>query len=106
MTDIRFIYVTAPDGNKARELARKIVEERAAACANILPQMESMYWWKGSLETTNEAVIIFKTRADKVDACMRAIRLWHPYSTPCIAVLPIEAGDTDYLNWLANEVEK
>lgn len=105
MTEIRFIYVTAPAGKEARKLAQKVVEERVAACANVLPQMESLYWWKGSFESSHESVIIFKTRRDKVDECMNVIKLWHPYTTPCIVVLPIEMGDADYLKWLAGEVK-
>lgn len=106
MTDIRFLYVTTPNYDDARKLAHKIVEERAATCANILPKVESVYWWKGNLETANECVVIFKTRADQVDEAMRSIRLWHSNSTPCIVSIPIEKADADYLDWLQGEVRR
>ncbi|MCM2281057.1 MAG: divalent-cation tolerance protein CutA [Bdellovibrionaceae bacterium] len=106
MTDIRFIYVTAPNMTEARKLAQKIVEDRLAACANIFPEMESMYWWEGKLKTATEAVILFKTRADKVEDAMALIRHWHSYSTPCILSFPIEKGDAPYLEWLSGEVRR
>lgn len=106
MSEVRLIYVTVPKGDEARKLARKVVEERVVACANIFPEMESLYWWSGNLENTTESVILFKTTTEHVEEAMRLIRHWHPYDTPCILTLPVESGDSRYLDWLQGEVHK
>jgi periplasmic divalent cation tolerance protein len=104
MTDIRYLYVTTKDQDEARKIAHKVLEARLAACANILPQMKSMYWWHGVIQYESESVLILKTRADKVEEATQVVKQWHSYSTPCILSLPIDGGDEAYLNWLRGEV--
>ena len=100
MSDIVFIYTSAPDVETAKIIARAAVEERLAACANILPHMESIYRWKGKIEEAREVVLILKTRAVLFDKLEARIKALHPYECPCIISLPLACGSSDYLAWI------
>ncbi len=101
----RIVLVTAPDIDTARTLAQVALEKHLVACANLVPQLESHYWWRGKLETSAECLIIFKTtisRLPELEACILAN---HPYEVPEFVVLPIVSGSKTYLNWLLKETE-
>lgn len=98
------IYATAPDTATAEAIARRLVEDRLAACANILPGMRSVYRWEGTVETADEVVLILKTVHDCAEAAMRRLGELHPYRTPCALVLPLSGGLPAYLAWLAEGV--
>jgi periplasmic divalent cation tolerance protein len=100
MDDLRLIYITCPDAERAMGLGRALVEERLAACSNVLPGMRSCYRWEGVLEEADEAVLIVKTRAALADAAVARARALHPAAVPCILVLPVLGGDAAYLAWL------
>jgi periplasmic divalent cation tolerance protein len=100
-----FAYITAPDVEEARRIGKTLVEERLAACVNILPGMESHYWWQGKMESSAEAVLIAKTRASLRDALLERVRGLHSAETPCVVFLPVAGGNPDYLGWLADETE-
>ncbi len=97
------VYTTYPSVVEAERAGRAIVEQRLAACVNILPGMVSHYWWQGVLDRGEEAVMIFKTRASLADRLRAAVKASHSYTTPSILVLPIENGDPDYLRWILAE---
>lgn len=97
------VYTTYPSLVEAEEAGRAIVEERLAACVNILPGMVSHYWWQGTIERGEEVVMIIKTRASLAEAVRQAVRTRHSYTTPAIVFLPVEGGDPDYLSWIAAE---
>jgi len=97
------VYTTYPSVVEAERAGRAIVEQRLAACVNILPGMVSHYWWQGAVERGEEAVMIFKTRASLVEKVRAAVKAGHSYTTPSILVLPIEGGDADYLRWILAE---
>jgi periplasmic divalent cation tolerance protein len=99
----RVVLVTAPNIKVARQLVKLALTQRAAACANLIPKIESHYWWKGKLEKTAEMLILFKTRASKLVKLEKLILENHPYDNPEIISLNITAGNNRYLNWLANE---
>lgn len=99
------VYVTVPTKEEAKNIADKVVEERLAACANILPGMESVYWWKDELCHDIEVVLIFKTPEKNFEALESKIKALHSYECPCIIALPIVKGSQDYLNWLAHEAK-
>lgn len=99
----RMIYVTAPNRDEALSLARILVEERLAACANVLGPITSVYWWDGKLNEEPEVALIAKTRADLADAAITRIKQAHSYDCPCVVVLPIEAGNPAFLQWIAAE---
>jgi len=101
-----FVYVTAVDRDAALALGRALVEERLAACANVIEGMESVYWWQGKLEEAREAVLILKTRAGLVGALTERVRALHAYDCPCVVALQIVGGNPDYLDWIAAETER
>ena len=100
------ILVTAPDIDLARRLAKAALEAKLIACANIVPAVESHYWWDGKLESSDEALIVFKTRQEHVPELERFIRELHPYDTPEFVALPLTAGSRKYLAWLADSTEE
>lgn len=103
-TDLQVIYITTPTTEVAQSLGRQLLEQRLAACINILPQMHSMYWWEGKIESSNEAVLLAKTSAGKADALIHAVEKFHPYSTPCALALSVDKGTEKYMNWLKENV--
>jgi periplasmic divalent cation tolerance protein len=98
------LYCPCPDAETPKRLGRRIVEARLAACANILPQMISVYHWRGAVEEATEAVLILKTRADRSEAAMEALLADHPYETPGVLVLPVGRVSSGYLAWLIGEL--
>ena len=96
-------YVTAGSPEEARSLARTLVAERLAACANILDGMSSLYWWQGKLEEAAESVVILKTRSELVPALTERVKQLHSYACPCVVALPIGDGNPDYLRWIESE---
>ena len=98
-----FCYVTAGSRAEALTIGRTVVQERLAACANVLDGMTSLYWWQGALEQAGEAVLILKTRTELVERLTARIRELHSYQCPCVVALPIAAGNPEYLAWIAGE---
>ncbi len=101
----KLLYVTVPDMAQAERIAAALVEDRLVACANLLPGASSIYRWQGRIERANEIILVAKTREGLVDAAITRIKAMHSYSVPGAVALPIEAGDPDYLRWLAGETE-
>jgi periplasmic divalent cation tolerance protein len=100
---VSFCYVTAGSRDEALAIGRTVVQERLAACANVLDGMASIYWWQGALEEAGEAVLILKTRTELVERLTGRIRELHSYECPCVVALPIAAGSPHYLDWIARE---
>lgn len=100
-----FVYTTFPTLVEAEEAGRALVEARLAACANILPNMVSLYRWQGAVERAEEVVMILKTRASLQDALIAALRARHPYETPAIMVIPLEHVEADYLRWMMESTQ-
>lgn len=98
------IFSTFADAETARKAARALVEEKLAACANILPQVESIYRWLGRIETNAEVMVLFKTTREKYPAFEQRLRALHPYEVPEIVALDIAAGIPAYLDWIADSV--
>lgn len=98
-----FVYTTYPSVVEAEEAGRVLVEQRLCACVNILPGMISYYWWNGTSERGEEAVMIIKTRASLSEQVSTAVKEMHSYSTPAILVIPIESVEQTYFAWLLAE---
>jgi periplasmic divalent cation tolerance protein len=94
------VLVTAPDLKTARKLAKGALQKRLAACANLIPKIESHYWWKGKVEQGNEVLILFKTTTKQLPHFEKFILENHPYDTPEFVVLKLTVGNTRYLRWL------
>lgn len=95
------VLSTFPDVATARRISRQLVEEHCAACANILPEVESIYWWEEKVESANETLVLFKTTADRYAALETTLRQLHPYEVPEIIALRIDRALPDYLRWVA-----
>jgi periplasmic divalent cation tolerance protein len=100
-TSYCIVLVTAPSRKVARELARDALQARAAACANLIPNLESHYWWKGRVESAAEVLVIFKTVKKNLGRLEKLVLAQHPYDTPEFVVLPLAGGNERYLSWLA-----
>ena len=94
------VLVTAPDLKTARKLARAALAEKLIACANLVPKIESHYWWQGKIESGTEVLMILKTGKNRLKALEKSILAQHPYETPEFLVLPASAGNRKYLDWL------
>ena len=98
-----FVYLTAGSPDEARRIARALVEERLAACVNIIDGMTAVYRWEGAVEEGRETVMIAKTRADRFEELAARVRALHSYTLPCIIEIPLGRGDAPYLDWLRAE---
>jgi periplasmic divalent cation tolerance protein len=88
----------------AQRIARALVEERLAACVNVVPGVVSVYRWKGAVEQEGELILIIKTMAQQVDTLKARLLELHPYELPEVVVIPIVGGHQAYLDWLAEQV--
>ena len=97
------VLTNLPDHAAAEALAKTLVEQRLAACVNILAACTSVYRWQGRLETASEVPLLIKTTQDRYAALEAAVCAAHPYQLPELIALPIEQGLPDYLAWIATE---
>ena len=98
------VLVTAPDLKTARRLARAALKARLIACANLVPRIESHYWWRGKIESGAEVLLVLKTTKMRLSKLEKLILVEHPYDTPEFLVVPLQAGAASYLRWLADSV--
>lgn len=98
------IYVTAPDAQEAKKIAKILLEDRLVACANILPPHQSLYRWEGAVQDETEVVMILKSRADLFDKIEEKIKMHHSYDVPCIVSWPVGQGHGPFLEWVRAEV--
>lgn len=94
------VLVTAPDLKTARSLARAALAAKLIACANLVPRVESHYWWRGKIERGTEVLLVLKTRRALRGALEKLVLKQHPYDTPEFLVLPLRGGSARYLAWL------
>jgi periplasmic divalent cation tolerance protein len=97
---IFIVLVTCPSLTVARRLARQLVRRRLAACVNVLPGVESVFWWRGEPERCREVLLLIKTTAGSFERLRRAVVELHPYEVPEIIALPLAAGHQPYLRWV------
>lgn len=100
----QIVYMTTGDLAEARRIGRTLVEERLAACVNIIDGMRAVYRWEGELQEGQEVVVIAKTVAAKVDALVARVKALHSYQCCCVLALPVAAGNPPFLDWIAAEV--
>lgn len=98
------VLVTAPDLRTARALARSALKARLIACANLVPGLESHYWWREKMERSAEVLLICKTCRSRLSQLEKLILKEHPYDTPEFLTLPLGQGTTRYLEWLDDNV--
>jgi len=100
MTDIVIVLSTAPDDDRAEQWARKLVDERLAACVNVHAPMVSVYRWQGRVERDSERQIVIKTTRDRLAALEARINELHSYELPEFVVVPVDQGSAAYLAWV------
>ena len=103
---VQIVLVTAPDLRVARRLARAALAERLIACANLIPKIESHYWWQDKLECGAEVLLVLKTIRPRLRALEKLILARHPYATPEFIVLSVTGGAKGYLDWLAHSCRR
>lgn len=98
--EYRLVYITCKSKKEAQSIGRSVVEERLAACANIINGSNAIYRWGGEIKESNEAMLLLKTTAVRVPELIEQVKKLHSYDCPCITVLPIVAGNEEYLQWV------
>lgn len=98
------VYVTVPGEKVALDISKTLVENKLAACVNIVPQIRSIYSWKGEICDDSEMLLIIKTKPSAFEALKSTVLKIHPYDVPEIILLPIENGHKEYLQWFDENV--
>ena len=93
-------YVTARDMEEAKRIGETVVREKLAACANIIPSIESIYWWKGNMEDDRETVLLLKTKKALASKLIKRVKELHSYEIPCVDIIPVTEGNEDYFKWI------
>jgi periplasmic divalent cation tolerance protein len=94
------VFITATDKEEAKLISKVLLEQRKAACVNIVPKVNSVYWWKEQIESTHESLLIAKTKAALLKDVIEVVREVHSYENPEILALPVYGGSPAYLEWL------
>jgi len=101
--EVVVVLVTAPDATSGGELARALVAERLAACANLVPGVRSIYRWEGEVQDDAEVLLVIKTAAGRLGAVVERVTALHPYDVPEVLALPAGGGSAAYLEWVVAE---
>lgn len=96
------VFTSMPDADSANKLAQRLIQKSLAGCVNILPAMQSIYYWQGELERNSECQLIVKTLKQHYNAVEQCIRDQHPYELPEIIALPIARGLPEYMRWISD----
>jgi periplasmic divalent cation tolerance protein len=105
-TDTLLVYCTCPDSDSAESISRQLIERGAAACVNALPGVSSTYLWQGTLQTSEEILLLIKSSNKQYPALEKIIVSLHPYELPEIIAVSIDRGLPDYLNWIKQCTEQ
>jgi periplasmic divalent cation tolerance protein len=105
MTDKIVVLSTCASAEEAERLARRVIDDRLAACVNVLSPVRSFYRWKGEIEDSAEWLLIIKTTRDKFDALRAALESAHTYEVPEVIAIPIVEGSPNYLSWIERELQ-
>ncbi|MDH5174080.1 MAG: divalent-cation tolerance protein CutA [Elusimicrobiota bacterium] len=98
------IFITSGSEAEAKSLAQVLIEEKLAACVNILSGVESLYWWKGKIESSKEWMLVVKTRGEMAKKVIKRVKEVHSYEVPEVIALPIVQGNKDYLQWISDSL--
>ncbi|MFC1987573.1 divalent-cation tolerance protein CutA [Chloroflexota bacterium] len=98
------ILITTSNDEEARKIADVLLTQKKVACVNIVPGVNSLFWWQDKIEPTQESLLIVKTKASLIDEIVTLVRGVHSYDVPEIIALPIIGGNQDYLDWIDKEV--
>lgn len=98
------VFVTASSKKEAAGIARKLIENKAAACVNIIDKAVSLFWWKGKIDCSKEALLIIKSKKEKLPRIIKIVKSAHSYQVPEIIAFPIIGGDKNYLKWIDESI--
>ena len=99
------ILITAKDFDEANRIAQKLVSFKLIACANIIKDIKSIFWWEGKVDSSNEVLLILKSQEKLIEKIIKTVKSVHSYQVPEIIALPIMAGNQDYLKWIDESVK-
>ena len=94
------VLITIPTKPQAKKLSNFLLSKKLAACINIIPKVESFFWWQKKIDRTTESLLVIKTQKRLFNKLVKAVKSKHPYSVPEIIALPIVLGNKDYLDWI------
>lgn len=94
------VFTTCANKEEAQKISRALVEKRLAACVNILPQVESLFWWEGKVDSEQEFLLVIKSRAERFGKICALVKSLHSYEVPEIISLPVSEGHQPYLQWI------
>ena len=100
------VFVTTGSEQEAHKIAELLLTKRKAACVNVIPRVDSSFWWQGKLDSAHESLLIIKTKASLLSEIIDLVKSAHSYEVPEIIALPIIGGNKDYLKWIDNEVRE
>ena len=100
------VLVTTKDEDEAKVISEKLLEEKLAACANIVPGVRSLFRWEGKIDHADEVLLVLKTKKELFGELSAAVKSLHSYSVPEIIALPIVEGNEEYLNWINESVKR
>lgn len=98
------VLITASNKEEGEKIANELVKNKLAACVNIVDNIKSIYWWKGNIDSSNEVLLIVKTKADKFNELVKAVKDLHSYEVPEIIAIPIILGYSRYLEWIDESI--
>jgi periplasmic divalent cation tolerance protein len=99
------ILITTSSEEEAHRIADQLLNQRKAACVNIMPKVDSLFWWQGKLDSAQETLLVIKTKASKLKEITELVKKVHSYEVPEVIALPIVGGNEDYLKWLDTTLE-
>lgn len=98
------VFITAGRPEEAKQIAESLLQKRQAACVNIVPEVQSHFWWEDKLDSAGENLLIVKTKESLLPVVIESVKAIHSYSVPEIIALPIVGGNREYLDWIDHEV--
>jgi periplasmic divalent cation tolerance protein len=99
------LLITTATAEEAQRISRVLLEQKKVACVNILPRVNSLFWWQGKLDSAEESLLIVKTKASQLSEIVPLVKELHSYDIPELIALPIIGGNQDYLEWMEKEVK-
>ncbi len=106
LKEYSLFYITAPDGKHSKRIAQEILEKKLAACVNILPAVDSYFWWNDDVDHEQECLLIGKTETRCAEAILEMVPKIHPYEVCEIIFVPIKQGNHPYLDWISSSIRK
>jgi len=104
-TELVVLFITTTTAEEARRITDVLLNERKAACVNIVPRVSSFFWWQDKIESAEESLLIVKTKAPLLNEVVKLVKENHNYEIPQVIALPIVGGNRDYLAWIDGEVK-